>query len=74
MWGDSIVGFGTYHYRYKSGPAKAIGPASASPRASNTSPIYIMPGFGEYEALLSRLGKTPKPAVLVSLRQQTRGC
>mgnify|MGYP001818533911 CR=1 FL=1 len=56
LWGDSIVGFGRYHYRQKSGQ-KAIWPLTGfSPRKQNLT-IYIMPGFGKYAALLSRLGK-----------------
>lgn len=56
MWGDSIVGFGTYHYRYKSGREGDWPRTGFSPRKQYLA-IYIMPGFAEYEALLSRLGK-----------------
>ncbi|MDE0692821.1 MAG: DUF1801 domain-containing protein [Gammaproteobacteria bacterium] len=56
MWGDSIVGFGTYHYRYKSGREGDWPRTGFSPRKQYLA-IYIMPGFGEYETLLSRLGK-----------------
>ncbi len=56
MWGDSIVGFGTYHYRYKSGREGDWPRTGFSPRKQYLA-IYIMPGFDEYEALLSRLGK-----------------
>ncbi len=56
MWGDSIVGFGTYHYRYKSGREGDWPRTGFSPRKQYLA-IYIMPGFGEYEPLLSRLGK-----------------
>ncbi|MYE22748.1 MAG: DUF1801 domain-containing protein [Gammaproteobacteria bacterium] len=56
MWGDSIVGFGTYHYRYKSGREGDWPRTGFSPRKQYLA-IYIMPGFSEYETLLSRLGK-----------------
>ena len=56
MWGDSIVGFGTYHYRYKSGREGDWPRTGFSPRKQYLA-IYIMPGFDNYEALLSRLGK-----------------
>lgn len=56
MWGDSIVGFGTYHYRYKSGREGDWPRTGFSPRKQYLA-IYIMPGFAEYETLLSRLGK-----------------
>ena len=35
MWGPSIVGFGTYHYKYASG-REAIGPSAPSHRANRT--------------------------------------
>lgn len=56
MWGDSIVGFGTYHYRYKNGREGDWPRTGFSPRKQYLA-IYIMPGFSEYEGLLSRLGK-----------------
>lgn len=56
MWGDSIVGFGTYHYRYKSGREGDWPRTGFSPRKQYLA-IYIMPGFDEYEDLLARLGK-----------------
>ena len=56
MWGPSIVGFGSYHYRYASGQEGDWPIAGFSPRKQNLS-IYIMPGFGKYGDLLSRLGK-----------------
>ena len=56
MWGPSIVGFGSYHYRYASGQAGDWPIAGFSPRRQNLS-IYIMPGFKGYQGLLSGLGK-----------------
>ena len=56
MWGDSIVGFGTYHYRYKSGREGDWPRIGFSPRKQYLA-IYIMPGFGDYQDLLVRLGK-----------------
>ena len=56
MWGPSIVGYGSYHYRYASGQEGDWPIAGFSPRKQNLS-IYIMPGFEKYEGLLSRLGK-----------------
>ena len=56
IWGDSIVGFGTYHYRYKSGREGDWPRTGFSPRKQYLA-IYIMPGFSNYEALLARLGK-----------------
>ncbi len=56
MWGPSIVGFGRYRYRYASGQEGDWPIAGFSPRKQNLS-IYILPGFGDYDDLLSRLGK-----------------
>jgi len=56
MWGPSIVGFGSYHYRYatgREGDAPAVG---FSPRASNIT-VYITGGFENREPLLERLGR-----------------
>ena len=56
MWGDSIVGFGTYHYKYKSGREGDWMLTGFSPRKQNLT-IYIMPGFSKFETLLKKLGK-----------------
>lgn len=56
MWGASIVGFGSYHYKYESGrEGDAVRTGFAS-RAQNIS-IYIMPGYQDFDDELSRLGK-----------------
>lgn len=56
MWGDSIVGFGSYHYRYASGREGDWFTVGFSPRKRNLT-LYIMAGFEDYEALLEKLGK-----------------
>lgn len=56
MWGTSIVGFGTYHYKYKSGREGDWPVTGFSPRKQNLT-IYIMPGFSRYESLMKKLGK-----------------
>ena len=56
MWGDSIVGFGSYHYKYASGREGDWFLTGFSPRKQSLT-LYIMPGFDEYEALLEELGK-----------------
>ncbi|MGL4309140.1 MAG: DUF1801 domain-containing protein [Paracoccaceae bacterium] len=55
MWGPSIVGFGRYAYRYESGHAGEAAATGFSPRKAEIS-IYIMPGYQDYSAILSRLG------------------
>ena len=55
MWGESIIGFGRYHYRTRSG-CEADWPRLAfSPRKSAMT-IYLMPGFSDKRALLAKLG------------------
>jgi len=56
MWGDSIVGFGSYHYRYESGREGDWFLAGFSPRKQNLT-LYIMSGFRQQEEWLARLGK-----------------
>ncbi len=56
MWGGSIIGFGKYVYHYKSGRSGEWSLVGVSPRARNIS-VYIMPGFGNYDDLMARLGK-----------------
>jgi hypothetical protein len=56
MWGPSIVGFGSYHYRYDSGREGDWMQVGFSPRKQALT-LYIMSGFSRYEELLKRLGK-----------------
>lgn len=56
MWGSSIVGFGSYHYKYESGREGDFMRVGFSPRKQNLV-LYIMPGFSSYDALLEKLGK-----------------
>jgi hypothetical protein len=56
MWGTSIVGFGSYHYRYASGREGDFFLTGFSPRKQNLT-LYIMSGFTGYQTLLRRLGK-----------------
>ncbi len=56
MWGSSIVGFGSYHYRYASGREGDFLETGFSPRKRALT-LYVMAGFSEYDDLLDRLGK-----------------
>ena len=56
MWGPSIIGFGSYHYKYDSGREGDMMLTGFSPRKQSLS-LYIMAGFTKYEALLQKLGK-----------------
>lgn len=56
MWGESLIGFGSYDYTYKSGHSGTWFAVGYSPRKQNTV-VYIMPGFEEQTSLLAQLGK-----------------
>ena len=56
MWGPSIVGFGSSHYKYESGREGEMPLIAFSPRKSATV-FYGMIGFAEAAALLAKLGK-----------------
>lgn len=56
MWGSSIVGFGSYHYRYASGREGDWPIVGFAPRKQSLT-LYIMPGFDRYEDLMAKLGK-----------------
>ncbi|MFI6445582.1 DUF1801 domain-containing protein [Kitasatospora sp. NPDC050543] len=56
MWGTSIVGFGTYHYRYATGREGDWPPVALSPRKQALT-VYLAEGFeGRYAQLVARLG------------------
>lgn len=64
MYGPTIVGYGTYHYRYASGHEGDAPLAAFSPRRPELV-IYFAPGLFEREPeLLARLGKV----------RSTKGC
>jgi hypothetical protein len=56
MWGPSIVGFGTCHYKYESGREGDMPLAGFSPRKAAIV-LYIMTGFSNSKVLLAKLGK-----------------
>ena len=56
MWGPSIIGFGSYHYKYDSGREGDMMLTGFSPRKQNLT-LYIMAGFAKYEKLMRKLGK-----------------
>jgi hypothetical protein len=56
MWGPSIVGFGSYHYKYASGREGDIPMAGFSPRSGATT-VYVMSAMPGFRDLVARLGK-----------------
>ena len=56
MWGSSIIGFGSYHYKGASGREGDWMLIGFSPRKQNLT-LYLMAGFDNYAPLLKKLGK-----------------
>jgi hypothetical protein len=56
MWGPSIIGFGSYHYKYDSGREGDMPIIGFSPRKAATV-LYNVGGFSGSEALRAKLGK-----------------
>ena len=56
MWGPSIIGFGSYHFKYESGREGDMPVIAFSPRKAATV-LYGMTGCSEAAALLAKLGK-----------------
>ena len=56
MWGPSIVGFGTWHYKYASGREGDWPITAFSPRKKDLT-LYVMIGYERYPELMEKLGK-----------------
>lgn len=56
MWGPSIIGFGSCHYKYESGREGDMPVIAFSPRKAATV-LYGVTGFSEAAAILAKLGK-----------------
>ena len=56
MWGESLIGFGSYHYKYASGHEGDAAIVGFSPRKAKIS-LYLAAGFPEREPLLAKFGK-----------------
>ena len=67
MWGPSIIGFGSYHYKYPSGHEGDAPLVGFSPRKAKTS-LYFVPGDTKRQELLQNFGKhtTGKACVYIN--------
>ncbi len=68
MWGSSIVGFGSYHYKYASGREGDWTLTAFSPRKQNIT-LYIWPGFAGYDELMARLGKHSRGKTCIYIKR-----
>lgn len=58
MWGPSMIGFGTYHYRYDSGHEADMCRIAFAPRSANL--VLYLGGYPEFPAMADRLGKVKR--------------
>ena len=68
MWGPSIVGFGSYHYKYASGHEGDSALAAFAVRGSELV-VYIAESFEGRDVLLAKLGKHKAGKVCVYIRR-----
>ena len=68
MWGPSIVGFGSYHYKYASGHEGDSALAAFAARGRELV-VYIAEGFEDRDVLLAKLGKHKTGKVCVYIRR-----
>ncbi len=67
MWGNAIIGFGTYTYGYSSGKSGDWPLLAFSPRKANIT-IYLMGGLNGKEELLKKLGKHKAKGVCLHIK------
>lgn len=68
MWGPSIIGFGSYHYKYASGHEGDAPLLGFSPRKAAIS-LYVSTGEPGQEELLSDLGKYTMGKVCIYVKK-----
>ena len=56
MWGDSLIGFGSYDYTYATGNSGTWFRIGFSPRKRDMT-VYLMDGTDQYELELERVGR-----------------
>ena len=75
MWGPSIIGYGSYDYRYESGRTGTICRAGFSPRKAALT-FYLLDGYGarqpQADALMSRLGSHSTGKACLYVKQLAR--
>ncbi len=56
MWGPTIIGFGSYHYKYESGHEGDAPLLGFSPRKAEFS-LYVISPDHDYKGMIDKLGK-----------------
>ena len=68
LWGTSIVGFGSYHYKYESGHEGDSCLVGFSSRKGDIS-VYLMADFPDRDELLAKLGRYKMAKACLYLRR-----
>lgn len=68
LWGPSIVGFGSYHYKYESGREGDAPLVAFSPRKAEIS-LYLSSNFENKEELLLKLGKHKSATACIYIKK-----
>lgn len=68
MWGDSMIGFGSYHYKYASGHEGDAFLTGFSPRKAKIS-LYVVPWDSKGEMLFNELGKHTRSKACVYINK-----
>lgn len=68
MFGNSIIGFGLYHYKYQSGHEGEAPIVGFSPRKSAIS-LYVYCGTPQQNELIARLGKMKKGKACIYIKK-----
>ncbi|MFJ5770566.1 DUF1801 domain-containing protein [Psychrobacillus sp. NPDC093180] len=70
MWGPSIIGFGSYHYKYATGHEGDAPLVGFSPRKAKIS-LYVTTGDSERDAILEKIGKHTSGKACVYINKVT---
>ncbi len=68
MWGPSIIGFGSFHYRYESGREGDMPLIAFSPRKQYIT-LYVLAGDAHETPLLKKLGKHTRSKVCLYIKK-----
>ena len=68
MWGSSIVGFGSYHYKYESGREGDMAATGFSSRKGDIS-VYLVASGANQEQLLAQLGRHKMGKACLTIRR-----
>jgi len=68
MWGEAIIGFGSYHYKYESGHEGDAPLAGLSNRVAQIS-LYVYQEIDDKENLFSQLGKVKTAKACIYIKK-----